>query len=285
MFANVVTVLDAFGIVSLGFSDRYDGRTAGAIGESNQYAAFIVLFLPAMIAAAVASRGLQRLFWLGSALVARMTLVMTASRGGIVGLLCRCAVGACLYRHLVSYSRDRGLGIRRVGPAGDRGELSRITADCWPNACWARLNIDANEPPRDAPRSGSTCSPPWSRIRSLSSPGFGWDVYWSIAFPASRRTTTTSRCGSTSAWSGLVCGTYLLFSGIGRARRASLLAGAAIARPAHRLRARRRRHRHGACSSSTCTTHGIYFWMYAGVVMRLARGATQAGDGAGDERL
>ena len=108
VFANVITVLDAFGVVSLGFRIRDDGRTAGAIGESNQYAAFIVLFLPATIAAAVSSRGFQRLFWLGSALVAAMTLVMTASRGGFVGLAMCCAVGAYLYRHLISYSRIAG---------------------------------------------------------------------------------------------------------------------------------------------------------------------------------
>ena len=69
VFANVITVLDAFGVVSLGFRIREDGRTAGAIGESNQYAAFIVLFLPATVAAAVSSRGFQRLFWFGATLV------------------------------------------------------------------------------------------------------------------------------------------------------------------------------------------------------------------------
>jgi hypothetical protein len=105
VFANVITVLDAFGVVSLGFRIREDGRTAGAIGESNQYAAFIVLFLPATIAAAVSSRGFQRLFWLGSALVAAMTLVMTASRAASWDL--RCAVGASCTA-ILSYSRIAG---------------------------------------------------------------------------------------------------------------------------------------------------------------------------------
>ena len=59
LLANVITILDAAGVISLGFRIRDDGRTAGAIGESNQYAAFIVLFLPATIAAAVASHGLS----------------------------------------------------------------------------------------------------------------------------------------------------------------------------------------------------------------------------------
>src|SRR5687767_3025710 len=63
VLANVVTVLDATGVLSLGFRIRDDGRTSGAIGESNQYAAFIVLFLPATVAAAVAAHGVRRLFW------------------------------------------------------------------------------------------------------------------------------------------------------------------------------------------------------------------------------
>ena len=57
LLANVITILDAAHVISLGFRIREDGRTAGAIGESNQYAAFIILFLPATIAAAAATPG------------------------------------------------------------------------------------------------------------------------------------------------------------------------------------------------------------------------------------
>ncbi len=59
LLANGATILDALGFIDLGFRIRTDGRTAGAIGESNQYAVFIVMFLPATIAAAVASRGVH----------------------------------------------------------------------------------------------------------------------------------------------------------------------------------------------------------------------------------
>ena len=59
IFANLATILDAAGIVNLGFKERVDGRTQGAMGESNQYAAYIILFMPGMIAAAVGSRGLH----------------------------------------------------------------------------------------------------------------------------------------------------------------------------------------------------------------------------------
>ena len=63
------TILDAAGIVNLGYPSASTAAPQGAIGESNQYAAYIILFLPGMIAAAVASRGVRRLFWFGGALL------------------------------------------------------------------------------------------------------------------------------------------------------------------------------------------------------------------------
>ncbi len=266
VFANVITVLDAFGVVSLGFRIREDGRTAGAIGESNQYAAFIVLFLPATIAAAVSSRGFQRLFWLGSAMVAAMTLVMTASRGGFVGLAMCCAVGAYLYRHLISYSRIAGwvfaalillvlvvtfspygnlLAERMMGTGSiDASTASSGRSDIWTTALAAMV------------------AHPLTFIT-----GFGWDVYSSMPFQFATHNHYLNLWFNLGLL-GLACGTYLLFSGIGRARRASLQAA-----PPYR----------GQLIAFVLGGVGVatavffvdlhqpwyYFWMYAGVVMRL----------------
>ena len=60
LFANAVTILDALGIIEIGLRIRDDGRVGGAMGESNQYAAFILIFLPATIAAAVGARATAR---------------------------------------------------------------------------------------------------------------------------------------------------------------------------------------------------------------------------------
>lgn len=266
VFANVITVLDAFGVVSLGFRIRDDGRTAGAIGESNQYAAFIVLFLPATIAAAVSSRGFQRLFWLGSALVAAMTLVMTASRGGFVGLAMSCAVGAFLYRHLISYSRIAGwvfaalillvlvvtfspygnlLAERMLGTGSiDASTASSGRSDIWTTAIAAMV------------------AHPLTFIT-----GFGWNVYNSMPFQFATHNHYLNLWFNLGLL-GLACGTYLLFSGISRARRASLQAA-----PPYR----------GQLIAFVLGGVGVatavffvdlyqpwyYFWMYAGVVMRL----------------
>jgi len=273
LLANVITILDAFGIISLGFRIREDGRTAGAIGESNQYAAFIILFLPGTIAAAVAAHGLRRLFWFGASLVACMTLVMTASRGGFVGLAMMCAVGAYLYRHLISYSRISGwvfgslillvlivsfshygnlLAERMIGT----GSIDASTASSGRSDIWATAL-------------GAMVAHPITFIT-----GFGWDAYAYMPFhfsPHNHYLALWFNLGLV----GLFFGSYLLFSAIGRARRASLLAAPPL---------------RGQLIAFVLGTVGVataiffvdlhkpwfYFWMYGGVVMRMVLCAEQA---------
>jgi O-antigen ligase len=272
LLANLITILDAAGIISLGFRIREDGRTAGAIGESNQYAAFIILFLPATIAAAVATHGLQRLFWFGATLVGCMTLVMTASRGGFVGLAMMCAVGAYLYRHLISYSRVSGwvfgslillVLVVTFSPYGNllaermigTGSIDASTASSGRNEIW----MDALAVMFAHPITFFT--------------GFGWDTYWSMPFQFSPHNHYLALWFNLGLV-GLFCGTYLLFSAIGRARRASLVAapplrGQLIAFVLGTV---------GVCTAVFFVDLHLpwfYFWMYAGVAMRMALCAEQ----------
>jgi len=268
LFANALTILDAAGVISLGFKIREDGRTTGAIGESNQYAAFIILFLPATVAAAVAAQGVRRLFWVGAALVGAMALVMTASRGGFVGLAMSCAVGAFLYRHLISYGRVSGwvfgtlillVLVVSLSPyghllterlIGTSGSIDPNTASSGRSEIWA----DALAVMYSQPISFVT--------------GFGWDAYWSMPFQFSPHNHYLALWFNLGL-PGLFLGTYLLFSVIARARRASVVASAPI-----------RGHLIAFVLGATgvCTAiffvdlHNpwFYFWMYAGLVMRLA---------------
>ena len=266
LFAHVITILDVAGIISLGFRIREDGRTAGAIGESNQYAAFIVLFLPATIAAAVAARGFQRLFWLGAAIVAAMTLVMTASRGGFVGLAMACAVGAYLYRHLISYSRIAGwvFGVLIL--------LVLVVAfSPYGNLLAERMIGTGNI---DASTASSGRSDIWATALSamFAHPitfitGFGWNVYSSMPFQFATHNHYLALWFNLGLL-GLACGSYLLFSGIGRARRASLQA-------APPYRGQLIAYVLGGVGIATAVFFvdlydpWYYFWMYAGAVMRL----------------
>jgi O-antigen ligase len=281
MFANVLTILDAMGVVNIGFKIRNDGRTTGAIGESNQYAAFIVMLLPAAVAAAVASkRTMMRLFWIGTALVSAYALAMTASRGGFVGLALALAVGAYLYRHLISYSRVAGwalgamvllvvfialspygglLAERMIGQSGaiDMTEVSSGRSEIW---------LDALRVMFEHPLSLVT--------------GFGWDVYNTMPFNYSPHNHYLGLYFNLGLV-GLICGAYLLFSAIGRARRAS-----EHAEPPYR----------GQLIAFVIGGMGVaaavffvdlhkpwfYFWMYAGLAVRLSLCAMEQ---AGTSRL
>jgi hypothetical protein len=267
VFANLATVLDTAGIVNLGYQERVDGRTQGAMGESNQYAAYIILFIPGMIAAAVGSRGVRRLAWLGAALLSCFALAMTASRGGIVGMVLACVIGAYLYRHLVSYSRVAGWvmgslvvlviamtfsqygGLLSERVFGQTGDIDATEASSGRTEIWLNLFATMVHEP----------------ITFIT--GFGWNVYWSFPFRFSPHNHYFSLWFNLGLV-GLVTGCYLLFSPINRARRASLeapphlrrqlvafvIGGIAVC---------------GAIFFVELHDPWIYFWMYTGTIMRL----------------
>ena len=265
--ANAVTILDAMGVIDLGLRIRADGRTGGAIGESNQYAVFILMFLPATIALAVAARGAQRLFWLAAAFVGAFALVTTASRGGFVGLAMCCAVGAYLYRHLISYNRVAGWALGTL-------VVLVVVVALSPYGGLLAERMIGQTTSYDAFDASSGRNEIWVDLfkTMFGSPitfvtGFGWDVYWSMPFlfsPHNHYFALWFNLGLV----GLFAGTYLLFSAMARARRASTHAP-----PPYR----------GQLIAFVLATVGVctavffvdlykpfnYFWMYGGVVMRL----------------
>ncbi len=273
IFANLATIADSAGLVSLGYQIRDDGRTEGALGEANQYAAYVVLFIPGMIAAAVASkRTVWRVFWMGGALMSCLALAMTTSRGGIVGLLLGCAIGAYLYRHLVSYSR---LAARNAGWVLGCLVVFTIAMSFskYGSLLTERLfgqtsNIDATEA-----TSGRTEI--WANLFAtmLHKPitfitGYGWNVYWSFPFRYSPHNHYFAEWFNLGLI-GVFTSCYLLFSAIARARRAAQVADQG---PRRQLIA------FVIGGISLCGAvffvelHDpwYFFWMYTGVVMRLA---------------
>lgn len=104
--ANVITAIDGAGLIHLGVTEIDDeGRVQGAMGEQNQYGAFIVTFLPGMMAAALSSRGVLRLAWGASIAFSIAALLMTASRGGMVGLLGALVWGCYVFRRRLSFEK------------------------------------------------------------------------------------------------------------------------------------------------------------------------------------
>jgi len=91
LIMNVMTILGSLDLVKISgivLDEKY-GRTEGAFGEPNQYAAYIVLFIPLAIAGLFIFKSvLARLFAIAVTLTALYALLLTGSRGGLAGLLC-----------------------------------------------------------------------------------------------------------------------------------------------------------------------------------------------------
>jgi O-antigen ligase len=103
VFANVVSGLDALGIVPLETIEvgETSDRVQGVMAEHNQYGAFIAFFIPLLVAAVVTARRWRRLLWLAGTLISFGLLLMTVSRGAFIGLLLGGVIGAMIYRRYV----------------------------------------------------------------------------------------------------------------------------------------------------------------------------------------
>ena len=94
-----MAVLDATGLFHLGdIEQRSDGRVQGAVGESNQYGAFVALSLPAIVALVTITRGVWRVFWMAASVITAAALVMTVSRGAFVATMFATVFGVWLFR-------------------------------------------------------------------------------------------------------------------------------------------------------------------------------------------
>ncbi len=103
---NLLTLIDAFNVPDLGIiHQRDDSRVSGPLGESNQYAAFALLFLPTMAILAIISRGAERLGYAFGALATFTVILLTTSRGAIVGLTLGLLTGLFFLRHHLGTGR------------------------------------------------------------------------------------------------------------------------------------------------------------------------------------
>jgi O-antigen ligase len=95
--------MDAVGLVHVGDVElRRDGRVQGTIGESNQYGAYVVVSVPALIALAFTTRNvLLRSVWMVAAVCSAAALVMTVSRGAYVAAVVASVAGFFMFRRYV----------------------------------------------------------------------------------------------------------------------------------------------------------------------------------------
>ena len=110
VLSNIVTIIDVYDIPDLGIvrqmegeSEHNRGRLMGPIGEPNQYAAFLAFFIPSYVALAMASarKNVASCMYLAASLATLVALLLTGSRGGVLGLVAGAAWGYWLVRHLI----------------------------------------------------------------------------------------------------------------------------------------------------------------------------------------
>ena len=268
LFANVMTVADQRGFIDLGFEQGASGRTKGALGDSNQYAAFIIMYLPGMIAAMMLARGVWRAFWLGAVLVSTVALMMTVSRGGFVGLLVAAVCGAWLYRNRLSLGKLSAWFIAAVFLVALALSALQSTSLIAERVFTQTGSIDLSD-------ASSGRVDIWTAAleRMMATPltfltGFGWDVYWTMPFRYSPHNHYLSLWFNLGI-PGLLSGVGVLASAVWLAKRASDIADAEV-----------RTHLTGFVigTIAVCTATffvdlhrpWLYFWAYAGVAMRFA---------------
>jgi O-antigen ligase len=182
---QILTLTEVAGITSLGVSPvRDDGRVDGALGEANMYAAYIAFFLPTYIVRAVDDRRVWRLAWLGSIVLAVVVMLLTVSRGGILGLMVGAVISAVMFR--------RQIPVGRILTIGAIGLSLAIVALFALNTGFRSLVMDrmlAESTQADIGIATSGRTDFWvDALKVMAAQpitfltGYGWRVYWSLPF-------------------------------------------------------------------------------------------------------
>lgn len=270
--SHAVAVLDALGVMQLGDIERRgDGRVQGAVGESNQYGAFVALTLPAAISMAAALRGWQRWFWIAASALTAGTLIMTVSRGAFVAVFVAAVFGAYLFRRYLSAGKiATWAGITAVGVV-----LALITVVGLGFGDLLYERVVAGFSSKDLSGTSSGRTEIWATAIAMMAQhpltlltGFGWNSYWVMPFRYSPHNYYLAQWFNLGL-PGLICSVLLLVIPVRTALQSfthaapklkALLAGFVIATITY--------------SASTFFVDlyvpWIYFWAYAGVSMRLA---------------
>lgn len=272
---NVVSALDGVGVFQLDTINRgeTDDRVQGIIGEHNQYGAYISLFIPPLIGAAAATRGLVRVFWVGGALASLAVLLMTVSRGAFAASALSAILGAYVFRRYLLRPVVLGWLAGGMAVAVCVMAVTVVTTD-YGAVLVERLTTESSGADLTAITSGRTEI--WADAigHMMRSPltlltGFGWASYFVL--PASLPLAPHN----TYLWywfelglAGVIVFTGMLIQLILVASRAAVKADAQL-----------RPHLIGFSVGAMALAVAIffvelytpwpYFWAYAGVVMRL----------------
>ena len=274
--SHIMAVLDATGVFHIGdIEQREDGRVQGAVGESNQYGAFVALSLPAIIAMLTITRGMWRMFWMAASLITAAALVMTVSRGALVATAFSTLFGVWLFRRfmparkLLVWAACGSVGAVLVGIV--------VMSLGFGDLIHARFTLGAAS---DLTTQSSGRTAVWASVLQVmfGTPltlltGFGWEAYGTFPF----RWVTHNHYLQQLFNLGLVglIGSVLLFVVPVR----TVNAAANHADPD--VRAMLISFAIGTIAIATAVffvnlySPWLYYWSYAGIVMRLAANALE----------
>lgn len=275
--SHAVAVLDAFGYVHIGDIERRgDGRVQGAVGESNQYGAFVALTLPAAVAMAVAEKGWRRMLWIAASALTAGTLLMTVSRGAFVATFVATIAGAYLFRRYLSLGKIMTWGMMA---AGAMLVILLIVSLSFGDLLYERVVAGFSSKDMGGTSSGRTEIWATAIAMMFQHPqtlltGFGWNAYWVMPFRYSPHNYYLAQWFNLGL-PGLICSVLLLVIPVRTAMRSFAIA------PPH-LRIPLAGFVVSTLAYATATffvdlyVPWIYFWAYTGVTMRLAMIAREA---------
>jgi O-antigen ligase len=274
--SHIMAVLDATGVFHLGdIEQRSDGRVQGAVGESNQYGAFVALSLPAIVALVTITRGAWRVFWMAASVISAAALAMTVSRGAFVATMFATLFGAWMFR--------RFLPARKLMAWAAWGTLGAVLAGVlvislgFGDLIYQRV---VNQGGVDLTSTSSGRTEIWTTVLEVmfDKPltlltGFGWEAYPTFPFRWVTHNHYLQQFFNLGLL-GLVCSALLLIVPIRAANRA-----ATFARPD--VRPVLIAFGMGTIALATAVffvnlySPWLYYWSYAGIVMRLAANALE----------
>ncbi|HET9106402.1 MAG TPA: O-antigen ligase family protein [Steroidobacteraceae bacterium] len=184
--ANILTLGDLAGIVPLHVTIGQGGveadRVFGVFGHANDTGALIVCLLPLMVAVAVSSRSLARLYWYAGAFASIAVLILTVSRGAFVGLAAGYAAGVWLCRRYLPTSKVVAWGLIGLTCAVIAGGVAAALMPNMAQVLAQRLFNQSMASSIGEASSGRTTI--WLRAidTMMAHPitlltGYGWDVY------------------------------------------------------------------------------------------------------------
>jgi O-antigen ligase len=276
---SAMALLSVLGVVEIGaVGQNKDERLEGLIGEPNQDAAFLCLFIPGIAAVMMGSSGFMRIAWFGGMLAALGAFFLTASRGGLLALIVASAWGAVLFRRYIPFR-----AILRAGAwaAGIGAMLLVALSARYGRILYRRFVEDSVS--TDVASASSGRLEMWTNaLENMADKpitlltGFGWEVYWLMPFRYAPHNTYLGLYFNLGVV-GLMCWVLLMWLLVREAR-----AALPYAAPEHRPILMS--FGFGVLAISIATFFvdlyqpWIWFWAYAGIVMRIAVNARSTAD-------